>query len=192
MSIACSSSSSSHSRPARAPVAHLRQAARLLDELARRAPLRAQRALVDRRARVALDVDQLAAARVDELPAPDRAVGAHRLGDLQAGDARAGRAVVGRHGARAHAPVERAAEERDSPHAFEGGRASHRRIVPPRAPVTTRLRPPPSRSAASSSAAPRGATGRRRGPSERGAAAGPSPRSRSTRGGPAPRVGRAG
>src|SRR3954462_15516804 len=91
--------------PVRAAVQDLVQPAGLLDELARRRALRAQRALVDRRARVALDVDELAVARVDDLPAADRAVGAHRLGDLQPRDARAGplRALGDR--VSAHPPV---------------------------------------------------------------------------------------
>src|SRR4051794_27746067 len=52
--------------PARLAVADLGEAAGLLDELPRRRPLRAERALVDRGARVALDVDELAVARVDD------------------------------------------------------------------------------------------------------------------------------
>src|SRR6185436_1501896 len=52
---------------ARRPVEDLRQPAGLLDELARGRALGAQRPLVDRRARVALDVDQLAVAGVDDL-----------------------------------------------------------------------------------------------------------------------------
>ena len=70
MSIAVSRSSSVHSVRARRAVAHLGQAPGLLDELARGRALRAQRALVDRRARVALDVDELAVAGVDDLAAP--------------------------------------------------------------------------------------------------------------------------
>src|SRR5205807_81413 len=56
------------------PVADPGQATGLLDELARGRALGAQRPLVDRRARIALDVDELAVARVDELAAADRAV----------------------------------------------------------------------------------------------------------------------
>ncbi len=51
MSIACSSSSSSHSVPPGAAVTDLRQPPGLLHELARRRALRAQRPLIDRRAR---------------------------------------------------------------------------------------------------------------------------------------------
>ena len=69
---------------ARAAVLHLRQAARLLDQLARGGALGAERALVDRRARVALDVHQLAVARVDHLAAAHGAVGADGLGGLRA------------------------------------------------------------------------------------------------------------
>ena len=98
-------SSSSHSVAARAAVLDLREAVGLLDELARGRALRAERALVDRRARVALDVDELAAARVDDLAAADRAVGADRLGGLQPGDPRAGLLGLARRRARAHAPV---------------------------------------------------------------------------------------
>src|SRR5206468_3211966 len=58
----------------------------LLDELARGGALRAQRALIDRRARVALDVDELTAARVHELATADGAEGTHRFSDLQSGD----------------------------------------------------------------------------------------------------------
>src|SRR3712207_9207412 len=69
------------------------------------------RSLVDRRAGVALDVDDLprasgralvtaSLARVDELAAAHRAVRAHRLGDLQAGDARPGLLRVARDGDR--------------------------------------------------------------------------------------------
>src|SRR3954470_20404191 len=93
-------------------IAHLRQAARLLDELARRGPLRAQRALVDGRARVALDIDELAVARVDALAAADGAVRADRLGGLQARHARArAQGLVGDRG-RTQSPVQDPAEPR--------------------------------------------------------------------------------
>ena len=70
-------------RPA---VEDLRQAAGLLDQLPRGRALRAQRPLVDRGARVALDADELATARVDDLAAAHRAVRADRLGDVEPGD----------------------------------------------------------------------------------------------------------
>src|SRR5829696_1092837 len=73
-------------RPARPAVLDLGEATGLLDQLARGRALRAQRALVDRRARVALDVDELAVAGVHDLTAADGAVGADRLGRLQPGD----------------------------------------------------------------------------------------------------------
>src|SRR3954464_13926299 len=86
-------------------ISHLRQAAALLDELARGGALRAERALVDGRARVALDVDQLAVARVDDLAAADGAVRADRLGGLQAGDARPRPLGLARGGPRPHPQV---------------------------------------------------------------------------------------
>src|SRR5205814_684744 len=58
----------------RGAVEHLGQTLGLLDQLARGGALRAQRPLVDRRAGIALDVDQRAAAGVHELPASDRAI----------------------------------------------------------------------------------------------------------------------
>src|ERR687885_755253 len=54
-------------------VPDLRQPPGLLDELARGRALRAERSLVDWRARIALDVDELAVARVYDLPAADGA-----------------------------------------------------------------------------------------------------------------------
>ena len=106
--------------PGRA-VPDLGEAAGLLDELARGGALRAQRALVDRRARVALDVDELAAARVDDLAAADRAVGADRLGDLQARDAGAGPLRAACDTARgAHAPVQDATQAGEAAHGGEG------------------------------------------------------------------------
>src|SRR3954452_18149859 len=98
-------------RTARSPVAHVREPAGLLDQLPRRRAARAQRPLADRRARVALDVDQLAVARVHELAAPEGAVGADRLGDLQPGDPRArlARALRGR--GRAEPPVRGASDD---------------------------------------------------------------------------------
>src|SRR4030095_1130447 len=50
--------------------------------------LRAERPLVDRAARVALDVDELSALCVDELAAPDGAVRADPLGDRRPAKAR--------------------------------------------------------------------------------------------------------
>ena len=67
---------------------------RLLDELARGGALRAERALVDRRVRVALDVDELAAAGVDELAAADGAVRADAACDAVGLDG-AGRELLG-------------------------------------------------------------------------------------------------
>src|SRR4051812_15525839 len=92
-------------RAARAAIAHLGQPPGLLDELSRRAALGAQRALVDRGARVALDVHELAAARVDDLAAADGAVRADALGDLQALDPGARLPGPLRDRVRAHAPV---------------------------------------------------------------------------------------
>ena len=111
----------------------------LLDQLARGRALRAQRALVDRRARVALDVDQLAVARVDELAAADGAVRADGLRDLQAGDPRAGLLGLARGGERPEAPVGGAADDGQLAQALEArgrltvaGRSGSRARLPVR------------------------------------------------------------
>ena len=106
-------------RPARPAVQHLGQPARLLDELARGRALRAQRPLVDRGARVALDRDELAAARVDDLAAADRAVRADGLRDLQAGGAGAGLLGLPGDGVRPESPVGGAADDGQVTHALE-------------------------------------------------------------------------
>src|SRR5262249_35610802 len=121
----------------RAPVEHGVQPPGLLDQLARRRALRAQRALVDRGARIALDVDELAVARIDELAAADRPVGADRLGDLQPCDPRARLAGVARDRVRAESPVGGATHDRKLAQPLElagsvrvahsGGRATHLR-----------------------------------------------------------------
>src|SRR5215218_9751909 len=110
-------------RPARAAVLDLLEAAGLHDELAGGAALRAQRPLVDRRARVALDVDQLAVAGVDDLAAADRAVGADGLRGLQPGDPRAGLLGLLRDGDGAEAPIGGAPDDRQVSDAAEAARA---------------------------------------------------------------------
>ena len=68
---------------------------------------------------------ELAVARVDDLGAADGAVGADRLGDLQAGDARARLARLARRGVRTHAPVGGAADAGKVSQLLEGLGASH-------------------------------------------------------------------
>jgi hypothetical protein len=109
-------------RPTR-PYRTVGQPARLLHELAGSRALRAQRALVDRRARVALDVDQLASACMDDLPASHRAGGADRLGRLQPGDARPRRQRLPRHRAGTHPPIRGTTDERELSQPLERLRA---------------------------------------------------------------------
>ena len=109
----------------RRPVLHLGQATGLLHELTARRALGTERALVDGRTRVALDVDELAAARVDDLRAADGAVRADRLRGGEAGGARTRLPSVLRHGARTHAPVERSADDRELAQPFERLRPPH-------------------------------------------------------------------
>src|SRR5919108_4858443 len=110
-------------RPA---VLDLHQPPRLLYQLARRGALGAQRALVDRGLRVALDVDELAAPGVDHLAAADRAVRADGLGRLEAGDPSARLLRAARDRARAEAPIGRPADQRQPAQAVEARRARHR------------------------------------------------------------------
>src|SRR5262249_11079572 len=70
----------------RGPVEDLRDAVRVDGELEGVRPLRAERALIDRAAGVALNVDELTTLRVDELAAPDGAVRADALGDRRAAE----------------------------------------------------------------------------------------------------------
>ena len=65
-------------RAARRAVEHLLQAPRVVHHLNGRCALAAQGAFADRMARVALDVDDVAAARGDHLAAADAAEGANR------------------------------------------------------------------------------------------------------------------
>jgi hypothetical protein len=123
MSIAVSSGRSSHSVPAGRRYRTVGQPARLLHELAGSRALLAQRALVDRRARVALDVDQLASACMDDLPASHRAGGADRLGRLQPGDARPRRQRLPRHRAGTHPPIRGTTDERELSQPLERSRA---------------------------------------------------------------------
>src|SRR5262249_22142352 len=94
------------------PVEDLRDTVRVDGELECVGPLRAEGALVDRAAGVALDVDELPALGVDELAAPYGTVRANALGDRRAaepgrlrGRLRAKRLRPGRDGQAEHRKV---------------------------------------------------------------------------------------